>query len=452
VNRWETDTVENLLAKGTSRPELEAFEQELTFSLADFPVSAKAPPRMGLLANEPFKVPINGPLLELFRLPGQRLSNLRNNLTLDGRPLDIPLFSPPTDPNQLLRDLASGGGAVRPMGGRLVVGAFRWRVSFDAALRAVQTLQDYGNQVLRLLEQRDRAEQEEIQQNHLVELGAYARTVQEQSIAQLQASQNALQQSRAVAEERAEAYGRLYEENVSPTEYQVMDKIQLSKQFALASSSIKPAAAAVAALPNVFGLANGGHRLDQILDAVSFGLGIAASVHQMDADKEATTEAYRRRREEWQLQRNQALAEVRAIDAQITAQSHAVQAAQTALEQTLRANSQALTVYNFIKKRASNAELFGWMLGQLKALHYQAYDAVVSLCLSAQASLSAETGDYDTQVPLPEVWLDSRHGLTAGEHLRGYLLRMERDYLQRHERRLELVKTVSLRQLFGIVD
>ncbi len=107
-----------------------------------------------------------------------------------------------------------------------------------------------------------------------------------------------------------------------------------------------------------------------------------------------------------------------------------------------------MTVYNFLKKRASNAELYGWLLGQLKALHYQAYDAVISLCLNAQASLSAETGDYDAQIPLPNVWLDHRHGLTAGEHLRGHLLRMEREYLQRHERRLELVKTVSLRQLF----
>lgn len=168
----------------------------------------------------------------------------------------------------------------------------------------------------------------------------------------------------------------------------------------------------------------------------------------MDADKQATTESYRRRREEWLLQRNQAQAEVRALDAQITAQTHAVSAAQTTLDQTLLANNQALTVYNFIKKRASNAELYGWLLGQFKALHYQAYDAVVSLCLSAQASLSAETGDYDSQIPLPQVWLDNRHGLTAGEHLRGHLMRMEREYLQRFERRLELVKTISLRQLF----
>jgi hypothetical protein len=449
VNRWETDTVGNLMNKSTSRPALEAFERNLAFSLADFPAAADAPPLLGLLANEPFKQPINEQLLALYELPDQRLHNLRNNLTLDGKPLSLPLFSPPTDPNQLLRDLAAGGvGAPRPMGGQLVVGAFRWRTTFEVALRAVQTLQDHGSQVLRLLEQREQVELEEIQQNHLVALGTYAETIQEQSIAQLQASVTALKQSRAMAQERAVAYGRLYEENVSAVEYEVMDSLHLSKILALTSASIKPAGAVIASAPNIFGLANGGHRLEKIADAICFGLDVASSVLQIDADKQATTEGYRRRREEWQLLRDQALAEVRALDGQVTAQDNAVKAAQTSLEQTVLANGQALTVYNFIRKRATNAELYGWLLGQLKALHYQAYDAVVSLCLSAQASLSAETGDYDTQIPLPQVWLDNRHGLTAGEHLRGHLLRMERQYLQRHERRLELIKTVSLRQLF----
>ncbi|NSX11327.1 insecticidal toxin complex protein TcaB2 [Pseudomonas lini] len=449
VNRWQTDTVESLLNKSGSRPALEQFEWNLEFSLADFPAASDTAPQLGLLANEPFELPVNQRLLDLFALPGQRLHNLRNNLTLDGKPLQIPLFSPPTDPNQLLRDLAVGGvGTARPMGGRLVVGAFRWRVTFEAALRAVQTLQEYGNQVLNLLDRRDRAEQEEMQQNHLVELGTYAQTVQEQTITQLEANVTALGQSRIMAQERAEAYARLYDENVSAVEYDVMESLQQSKIMALTSASIKPAGAVLASLPNVFGLANGGHRLDKVVDAVCFGLDVASAVMQLDAEKQATTEAYRRRRAEWELQRNQAMAEIRAIDEQITAQTHAVTAARSSLAQTLRTNAQAVTVYNFLKKRATNAELYGWLLGQLKALHYQAYDAVVSLCLNAQASLSAETGDYDSAIPLPQVWLDNRHGLTAGEHLRGHLLRMEREYLQRHERRLELVRTISLRQLF----
>ncbi|WP_025112754.1 neuraminidase-like domain-containing protein [Pseudomonas sp. H1h] len=449
VVHWQTQTVEDLLKQSATRPALEQFEQELVFSLADIPPAAPASPLMGLLANEPFKLPINQQLLDLFDWPGQRLNNLRNNLTLDGKPLNVPLFSPPTDPDQLLRDLAAGGvGTPRPMGGRLVVGAFRWRVTYEAALRAVQTLQEYGSQVLRLIEQRDRAEQEELQQEHLKELGVYARTVQEQSIAQLQANVTALSQSRAVAQQRADRFKAWYDENVSDAEYQVMEKLQTAKWMNVGTHAIKTGGAVVASLPNIFGLANGGHRVEKIADAVVFGMEIGAMVLQIDADKQALTESYRLRRREWELQRDQALAEVGAIEEQITAQTFALQAARTSLEQTLRANSQALALYNYLKKRASGAELFGWLLGQLKALHYQAYDAVVSLCLSARASLSAETGDYESADSLPQVWLDNRHGLTAGEHLREYLLRMDRLYLQSHERRLERIKTISLRRLF----
>ncbi|MGF6703838.1 neuraminidase-like domain-containing protein [Pseudomonas frederiksbergensis] len=449
VNDWQTTTLGELLEAASTRPALEQFENNLDFTLADLPASAPSMPALGMLAVEPFNVPINEQLLDLYALPGRRLQNLRNNLTLDGKPMDIPLFSPPTDPNQLLRDLAAGGtGSPRPMGGQLVVVAFRWRVMFEAAMRAVQTLQEYGNQVLRLLEQRDRAEVEELQHNHLVELGAYAQTVQEKTITQMQASVTALEQSKAAAQERADAYALRYERNVSDVEYDVMAQILQAKQMSLASNAIKGGGAVIASLPNIFGMANGGHRGEELANAIVYGLELASSALLMDAEKSSTAEAYRRRREEWALQRDQARAEVRMIDEQLIAQRYAVDAANASLAQTLRANSQALTLYTFMKKRATNAELFGWLLGQLKALHYQAYDAVVGLCISAQTALSAETGDYDSQIPLPQVWLDNRHGLTAGEHLRGYLLRMEREYLHRHERRLELVKTISLRQLF----
>ncbi|MEO6677070.1 MAG: hypothetical protein ABIO21_06830 [Pseudomonas sp.] len=349
-----------------------------------------------------------------------------------------------------MRDrLASGVGAPRPMGGQLLVGAFRWQICHGAAMAAVQTLQEHGNQLLRLLEQRDRVEMEEMQQNHLVELGAYAQSAQEQAIAQLEANVSALGQSRAMAQERATAYAQKYDANITDVEYEVMDTLHLSKQMAVSAKAIKSGGAVIASLPNIFGMANGGHRGEKLADALVYGLDLGAELLKMDAEKKATTEIYRRRRGEWALQRDQALAEVRAIDEQIVAQTHAVTAARINLEQTLKANSQALKLHNFMIKRATNADLYGWLLGQIKALFYQAYDAVVSLCLSAQASLSAETGDYDSPIPLPQVWQDSRHGLMSGEHWRGYLMRMEREYLQRFERRLELTKTISLRQLFN---
>ncbi|MBX8623181.1 insecticidal toxin complex protein TcaB2 [Pseudomonas glycinae] len=449
VNRWQSIKLGALLSASESRPRLEAFEKTLVFSRGDFPLATDADARSGLLGSEIFINPLNEQLLRLYALPGVRLGNLRSNRSIDGTPLLTDLYSPAADPRQLMRDLAAGSsGAPRPMGGRLKVIPFRWRVSFEVAMRAAQMLSEFGAQVLNLMERADQAELQETQQQQLVELGDFAHKMQEQTLEQLRLQVTALEQSKAVAQERADAYDRLYVEDISAVEYEVMDKIQLSKSLSLVASSIKPAGAAIAALPNIIGFSNGGHRVDKITDAVVFGLSVAASVKQMEADKQATTEAYRRRRNDWDLQRKLALAEVRALDAQISAQRQSVLAAQTNVEQTLRANAHALTIFNFLKKRATRAELFRWMLGQLKALHYQVHDAAVAQCLSAQASMSAETGDYDSPRTLPQVWQDARHGLTSGEHLRMWLLGLERDYMQRYQRRLELRKTVSLRQLF----
>jgi len=449
VNRWNPIKLGNLLAASESRSRLEAFEKTLAFSLKDFPQATDADARSGLLGSDLFINPLNEDLLRLFALPGARLDNLRNNRNIDGVSMLIEPFSAPTDPRQLMRDLAAGsGGAPRPMGGRLKVNAFRWRVSFDAAFRAAQMLSEFGAQVLNLLDRGDQAEQQEIQLRQMVEIGDYVSAMQEQTIEQLRLQVTALEQSEAVAQERAAAYARLYDEHISNAEYEVMDKIQSAKLFSLIASSIKPVGAFVAALPNIFGFANGGHRAEKITDAVVFGLNVASSVEQMEADKLATTEAYRRRRADWGLQRDQAQAEARALKTQISAQQQSVLAAQTNLEQTRLSNSHTLTIYNFLKQRATNAELFRWMLGQLSALHYQAHDTVASLCLSAQDSLNADTGDYDTVRSLPGVWLDNRHGLTSGEHLRMWLTNLERDYTQKHQRRLELRKTVSLRRLF----
>ena len=79
---------------------------------------------------------------------------------------------------------------------------------------------------------------------------------------------------------------------------------------------------------------------------------------------------------------------------------HAVEAAKASLQQTLTANSAGAEGLQLPQEACDQYRIaFGWLLGQVKALHYQAYDAVVSLCLNAQASLNAETGDYDTSLP-----------------------------------------------------
>jgi hypothetical protein len=449
LNRWDAARLGDLVAGSQSRTKLEAFEKTLTLNRGDFPLATDASASSGLIGTEAFTAPVNETLVRLFNLPVERLYNLRRNLDLNGNPMDLAFFEPAADPKQLMRErLAGVAGAPRTIGGRVTVIAFHWRMSFDLAQRAVQLLQDLSNQTLSLLERRDAAELARMQQLHLVELGDFAHSLQMQSIEQVRMQLTALERSRAVAQQRADVYAQLYSQNVSTAEYRVMDQLDVSQKLSFVSSTINRVAAALDMAPNVFGVASGGIKWSSVTQSVATGLSYAAEAARLNADKDATTEAYRRRQFDWGIQRDQATLEVKALDAQIEAQKLAVRAAETQLQQTLQANRQALTIHNFLQKRATNDELFNWMLGQIKALNNQAYDAVSSLCIQTRNSMNAETGDYDSVSPLPMPSLDSRHGQTVAEHLRLWLLRLEQAYLSRQERRLELVRTVSLRQLF----
>ncbi|MCG6573540.1 insecticidal toxin complex protein TcaB2 [Pseudomonas sp. AF32] len=448
LSQWTPATLAELVEELEDSAALKAFEQALVLESGSLPVRTRFFEDPGVIGTGRFRLPVSQRLLQLYELPAQRLYNLRNNLTIDGKPLSIEMFST-INPSDLLNNLAAGGGGpVRPLGGPLRVAAFRWRPLFDTAIRATQYLQDCGNQVMRLLEQQDRGEQELLQQRHLTELSTFVRTVQEENLAQLRETLAALQSSRTLTEERQTHFARLYVENISNSEYKVMAALDTTKLLTSLSTSMQVAGAVIDAFPNVFGLANGGHQPGSLPRAIGYGFQVAAEVVRNDAEKDATSESYRRRRQDWGLVRDQATAELAMIDEQIKAQEHAVYAAEASLEQTLRMNAQSQALYDFLLTRATRVELYRWYLGQCKTLHYQAYDQVVSLCLSAQSALQLETAEFDLTHIRTDAWLDNYYGLTAGDALRLDLLRMEADYLLRYERRLEMVKTVSLRQLF----
>ncbi|MDI3271271.1 neuraminidase-like domain-containing protein [Pseudomonas sp. AL03] len=448
LSQWTPATLAELVAELEDSAALKAFEHEIVLDSGWLPVKTRFFEDFGVIGTGRFRLPVSQRVLQLYELPAQRIYNLRNNLTLDGKPMSVELFST-INPSDLLNNLAAGGaGPVRPMGGPLRVAAFRWRVLFDAAIRATQYLQECGNQVMRLLEQQDRGEQELLQQRHLTELSAFTKAVQEENIAQVRASLAALRSSRSMTEQRQLHYAKLHADNISSTEYKVMEAIDDAKTLSALSTALQMAGAVIDVFPNIFGLANGGHQPGNIPRAVGYGFQVAADVVRGNAEKDATSESYRRRREDWGLARDQASSELVMIDDNINALEHAVSAAEANLAQVIRTNAQTQALYDFLLTRATRVELYRWYLGQCKTLHYQAYDQVVSLCLSAQSALQVETAEFDLSHIRTDAWLDNYYGLTAGDALRLDLLRMEADYLLRYERRLEMVKTVSLRQLF----
>jgi hypothetical protein len=134
------------------------------------------------------------------------------------------------------------------------------------------------------------------------------------------------------------------------------------------------------------------------------------------------------------------------------AQEHAHGAALASLQQAQIANAQAREVYAFYKNRSTGPELSNWVIGQIKTLMYQLYDEAARLCLTAETCWQYEMADFKTRFIRTDVWMDSYHGFTTGFSLKLDLLKMASARIKRDERRLQLVKTISLKNLSTETD
>ena len=447
IGRWEPVTLEEA---GVPDPDLFA---HIEAQLPATPLAQVVPNDrlwLELLDVPRFRLPINSDLLDLWDNLYSRLYNLRNNLTLDGKPMLLPLYAPPADPRDLLRAQNSGNGLVqRRVGSLAPIPPYRFRAMLPRIQSAVDVLSRFGDQVRLFHENRSRALLEELQQSHVLELSQFAIQLQENALEQGEAGLEALQASRRVIEQRRDHYARLADENVSETERGAQGFLLASSVSNTVSEALLAAAGGVgmgAVIVTAFG---GGHVKPD--SALSGAAGVAAAVSAASKtihEQMTLTEQYRRRQVDWIFQRDQAEAELSVSDEQITAQRVALEQSRIQLAMVIKAEEQAQHHYRYLKTRSANADLYQWLLSQLSTFYFQAYDAVVALCLNGEACWNYEMGDYKSRFIQPDVWFDNYYGLTAGEALRLQVLRMEAAYLKRFERRQEIVKTVSLKTLF----
>ncbi|MBV6825219.1 neuraminidase-like domain-containing protein [Pseudomonas sp. PD9R] len=439
---------------------LMTFAQSLDVNVANLPARVEGTPDFEILALNVFRPATNDQLLGIWKYIEECLWNMRHNLTIDGKPMSLALYAPPTNPLDLLRAQAGGSsGAARNAGGWLNIPHYRFRTMLATSQNAVQTLIGFGREVRQLMELRDRGQLEELQQSHVIALGGHAKTIQEETIKQLEASEASLKESQKMIQERATHYEDLNADPLIGLEI-AGDVIGLSGKL-LGAAAVVPITAGSSVNASVkeqtlfgtagvgpasFGGYQGGDRGEPAI-ATGKALSIAGATAYAVGEALQRTAFYLRRSQEWSFAEAQAKSELRVIEKQLEAHEYTLKAARASLEQTQKANDQAQELYSFYKTRATNVELYRWLLSQMATLYFQAYDAVVGLCLSAEASWQYEMGDFDTRVIRPNVWMDNRHGLSAGESMLLDLLRLERDFLNRNERRLELTKTISLREL-----
>jgi hypothetical protein len=416
------------------------------------------------LDSDHLRLPINQHLVRTWDIAEARLDNLRNNRTLDGKPLMLPLFAAPLNPRDLLA--AYGQGAASGGAARLLaqdVPHYRFNVMHNRASSAVETLIQFGNTLLSLIERKEQAQLHELQGQQAWEFAQFAIELQRQAQVIDVEQRKALEASKAVVQGRLDFYTRLADEVVNAGEQgaaglhlvgRVAEGIGAAANAVAGGLMLPPNAAGgvggvIAGMANgaVAGASAGGWRLEgvpRMVAAVAFGL---ASLSHGAAEATDRAEGFRRRHQEWMQARDQATLELAQIDAQLKVLEQQALATTVQLNQAHAAQEQALASYEFLRTRFSNAQLYQWLNGQFATFYYQAYDATLALCLAAEACWQFEIADYTSRFIQAGAWKDSYRGLGAGESLKLQLLKMESAYITRNERLLEITRTVSLRQL-----
>ena len=393
-----------------------------------------------------FRPQQNEKLLGYWQTLEMRLFNLRNDLSIDGQPLSLPIFAAPADPAALLSAAAaaSGGGKALPSA---AIPAMRFPQALESARSLTGQLMQFGSTLQGLIERQDAEAMSELLQNQAGELMLSSLRMQAQTLAELDAEKKVLEQSRTGAQSRFDSYRNLYDENVSAEEKRTMALNLSSAVMSTTIEALNMAAAVADMAPNVFGMAVGGSRWGGVPKAIGSGIGLAASATKITADNISQSEAWRRRRQEWEIQKNNAESEVRQIDAQLEALIVRRTATDMQREHLEIQQAQTQAQLEFLQRKFSNKALYSWLRGRLASVYYRFYDLTAARCMMAEKAYEWQTGET-TRYIKPGAWQSSNAGLMAGESLLLNLTEMEQAWLKWDCRVLEVTRTVSLDKVY----
>ncbi|MFS1583520.1 MAG: hypothetical protein ACL7AY_12680 [Candidatus Arsenophonus phytopathogenicus] len=232
----------------------------------------------------------------------QKLYNLRHNLTIDGKPLSLPLFSTPANPADLLSAVVANAQGGIPLPTDITLGLYRFPQTLENAKGVVAQLTQYGNTFLGIIERQDAEKMAMLLHTQGLALSKHSLVMQKTTQEELSEEQKALQISITSAKQRKEHYKALYDQNLNEGEQKVID-LHIAADTLMTTTkplSLYMAATLANLAPNIFGLAVGSMQYGAVPSAIALGIETAISGIITSADKTSQSEIYRRPREDWQ--------------------------------------------------------------------------------------------------------------------------------------------------------
>lgn len=451
---------------------------------SDSPVSSPATSMIAVFTPY-FCIPRNDKLEVYWELIENRLSKVRHCMNIEGVVRQLPLYEPPIDPSLLVRARAAGVdiGAVLN-DAALPFPVYRFDVLSRRATELCAEIRSSSSALLSAIEKQDAERLTLMRAEYESALLGLVEDVRKTQLTEAQSARDSLLASRRSAVIRFVHYERMLGV-ADPREPKEAENIQLLKPPPRATVLEKDGTKLIDSEREEFERLSAANNLqvaagvaDVIASymrlipdsttgfagsGVTFGgsfLGSAASMYAGLFRAGATQASYEAgragrqaslilRENDWVFQRNQAALDIMQIDHQLIATNIRIDIAKKELHNHRTQIAHSKAVENFHRDKFSNNELYGWMLGQVSSIHFQAYQLAYDVARRAEKAYRYELGleDNDSNFIQFGYWDSLKRGLLAGEKLALDIKRMEAAYLEKNRRELEITKHVSLRQL-----
>lgn len=404
-----------------------------------------------------FCVPPNDKLIRYWDTIADRLFKIRNCLNIEGVRRDLALFDPPIDPLLLARAAAAGidlGTALRTLLAPLP--HYRFRSMLRLAKEVAQEVKSLGQTLLSALEKQDAELLAQLRATHENRLIAAQRTALEQGVAEAEQARVSLSRAADVTRQRRDHYQELLNNPRIPQETSQKQNLRTSIRLTKASIGFTQAATIAARFPDLkIGLQGwtsspeltttlGGSLASRELSAIASELQSSSGIASTKASIEGNEASFLRREQDWGLQIEQAQRELDRIDQDQVVADIRVEIAKRRLEEHEVQRENAEEAREFLHDKFTNDELYGWMVREVKRVHFQAYQLGVDLARRTERTYQHELADDDASFVQPSHYDSQRKGLLAGEMLVQDLQRMETAYQENNTREFELTTQVSL--------
>ncbi|WP_343103289.1 neuraminidase-like domain-containing protein [Morganella morganii] len=397
-----------------------------------------------------FKPQLNDKLISLRETINQRLFNLRNGLSINGQRLYLPIFSSPEDPRNILESQVNTINSEKDIKKKVML-MYRFPAVIENAKSLVSQLIEFGGKLLDFNESRDNEQFSELLIHQGNDLLTQSIRIQDAEIKNLQAEKISLLSQQREIIHRAEHYEALHSEYILPEEAGAIVLNTLAVGLSGQSRVIKGLGMLADLAPNIFGVAAGGSDWSAGTDCASELMGGAAETMQGLAYPLEKGAEYRRRAQEWQLESESAREEEKQIAAELEAMDIQITAAKMQRHYIVTEQRQNQQQLQFLQRKFTRAELYGWLRGRLMAIYSPFYDLAVSRCFMAEDAYRYEmnVNAADRSFINTSAWKGAYSGLMAGESLMLNLAQLEEAYLEKDKRVLEVTRTVSLAEVYS---